>query len=112
MVHRSGELLRGGLVEIARRFVEDEYLRALEQRARDRDALLLPAGQADAVLADARLIAFGQLFDRGVYLRHSAGLDDLLESRVRVGEHEVLVEAPGEQRRLLRHHAEKLPQLV
>ena len=71
-------------------------------------ALLLAAREADAVLADLGLVALRQLLDDLVNLGHLAGLHDVLERGVRVGKDEVLVDGAGEQRRLLRHHAEVL----
>src|SRR3972149_5089311 len=45
LVDGARELLGGFVVEVARRLVEDQYLRPLEQRPRDRDSLLVPAGK-------------------------------------------------------------------
>ena len=45
----------GLVVERRRRLVEEQHRRIVIQRARDRDALALPAGQPHAVLADHRL---------------------------------------------------------
>ena len=60
-------------------------LRPLEQRAGDGEALLLAAGQADAVLADLGLVALRQLLDRRRGSRPSCRRDDhLLEAGVRV----------------------------
>ena len=50
------ELLALG-IEIARRFVENQDLRPGEDRARDRQALLLAAREFDAAFADRRLIS-------------------------------------------------------
>ena len=47
-------------IERRRRFVEDQDRRVLQQRARDRDALLLAAGQLQAALADFGFVAVGQ----------------------------------------------------
>ena len=51
--------LLGLRVERARGLVEDEDRGVLEQRARDRDALALAAGQLDAALADQGVVAVG-----------------------------------------------------
>src|SRR5207248_3555122 len=59
----------GGLaVQAGRRLVENEDAGTPQQRPRDRDALLLPAGQTHAVLAEHRLIALRQGFDHVVDL--------------------------------------------
>src|SRR5947209_2461435 len=55
-------LLYGALglgVERARRLVEDQDGRVAQDRAGDRDALLLAAGEAVAALADYRVVAVG-----------------------------------------------------
>ena len=64
------------------------------------------------MLADWGLIAFGQLLDRVVDLGQLAGLNDLVEGCVRVGEHQVVIDGPAEEHSLLRHHAKILAQLV
>ena len=48
-------------VERRGRFVEDQDRRVLQERARDREPLPLPAGQALPALADRRVVAVGQL---------------------------------------------------
>ena len=56
---RLGVERRGGLVE-------QQDRRVLQHRARDRDALPLPAGEPDAMLADRRVVALRQVADEGV----------------------------------------------
>src|SRR5258706_345452 len=72
------ELLGSLAVEVARRFVEDEELGLLEERASDGDALLLAAGEADAVLAERGLVALGEFLDGVVDFREFTGGDDIL----------------------------------
>ena len=60
---RALDLGLGAAVERAGRLVEDQDRRVLEQRARDRDALLLAARQLQPALADPRLIAEWLAFD-------------------------------------------------
>jgi hypothetical protein len=47
-------------VQRARGLVEDQHARVLEQRAGDRDALPLAAGERHAALADQRVVAVGE----------------------------------------------------
>src|SRR5437660_247429 len=83
----------GARVERARRLVEDQDRRVAQDRARDRDALLLAAGEAVAALADHGVIAVGQARDQVVDARRARGL---LELRVaRVGTRETQVVAHG-----------------
>jgi hypothetical protein len=51
------------VIERARCLVEDHDARIGHQRPRDRDALLLAAGQGAAALADEGVVAFGQFQD-------------------------------------------------
>src|SRR6266480_490179 len=106
LVDGLGEALRGVLVEIAARLVEDQDLGPLQEGARDRDALALAAGEAHAVLADDRLVALRKLLDEAVDLRHAARLDDLREVGVRAGHLQVVVDRAGEEDRLLGYDAE------
>ena len=67
------------------RVVEHDDACARDERARERDALALAAGEVDAALADQRVVAVGEL---GGELRDAgrlAGGDDLLPRRVRAG---------------------------
>ena len=57
--------------------VEDQHARVGEQRARDRQALALPARERQAALADARLDTVGQARDELVGLRAARGLFDV-----------------------------------
>src|SRR5438067_9943422 len=47
------------LIQIARRLVKDEHPRTLQYGACDGQALLLAAGEADAVLADLGVVTVG-----------------------------------------------------
>ena len=50
-------------IQVARRLVENEDLRRGENRSRDREPLLLAAGELHPALADERLVALGQSGD-------------------------------------------------
>ena len=58
---RDGRLGVG--IEVRGRLVEDHEVGIAQERARDRDPLPLAAAQPDAVLADGRLVAVGQVVD-------------------------------------------------
>jgi hypothetical protein len=58
--------LLGGAVERRGRFVEDEDARALQDRAGDRQTLLLAAGQLEATLADQGRVPLGQGVDEAL----------------------------------------------
>ena len=57
LVDRGGEVFSSGAVQTAGGFVEDQYLGLFDQRACNRDALLLPAGESHAAFADLGLVA-------------------------------------------------------
>lgn len=111
-VHGGGEALRGLLVEVGDRLVENEDAGPFQQRPRNGDALTLASGEAYAVFPDLGPVSLGQAFDELVNTRLSAGLDNLLETGMGVGVTEVVVDGSGEEDRLLGHHAEDAPQFV
>ena len=94
-VDRSCKLLGGVVVQIRSRLVEDEDLRPLEQRPGNRDPLLLPAREPDAVLAHLALVARRQLVDEFVNLGELTGLRQILEAGVWVARGAVAVEDAG-----------------
>ena len=71
-------------IERARRLVEDQDARRLEDRAGDGDTLLLAAGELEAALADRRRVALGQSGDEVVDLRQPRRRDDLVVRRARL----------------------------
>ena len=97
-------------VERARRLVEDEDRRVAQDRARDRDPLLLAAGEAVAALADDGVVALGQRRDHVVDPGSLGGRLDLLVGRVRLREAEVLAHRRVEEVRLLRDDADEVGQ--
>ena len=64
-------------IERSGRLVEQDDRRILDQRARDLDALALPAGELQAVLADRRVVALRERHDEVVRMRGLGGSDDL-----------------------------------
>ena len=73
----SSRSVLGVGVERAGGLVEDEDGRVLEQRARDREALALAAGERGAALADDGVVAVGQAADEVVRVGGSGGRLDL-----------------------------------
>ena len=76
-----------------------------EDRAGERDALPLPAGQCHALLADPRVETPGKLVHE-LRLRDEQRVVDLLVGGIGVPEGDVLTHARGEQRRLLETHGD------
>ena len=99
------------VVERAGGFVKNQDARAAKQRARDRDALALPARQARALFAHQRVVALGQLRDELVRTGQLRRLHHLLDGGCRVGDGDVFAHAALEQPVVLQHHADLSAQL-
>ncbi len=79
------------------RLVEQDDRRILDQRARDRDALALAAGQLHAMLADRRIVAGGKAEDEVVRMRGLGGGDDLRFAGAEPAERDVVADGAAEQ---------------
>ena len=105
--HQAVErLLNGGLVlsvDAGERLVEDQDWGIAQQRAGDRDALALAAGEAVAALADRRLVALGQVADELVGVGGLRGGDDLLVGGVGPAEAQVVQDGAVEEVGVLHH---------
>src|SRR5215213_783966 len=101
------EPLRLG-VERARRLVEDEDRRVAQDRPRDRDALLLAAGEPVAALADNGVVAVRQRCDDVVDPGRLGGDLDLVVRGVRLCEAQVLPDGLVEEVCLLRDDADEV----
>src|SRR3954470_11585799 len=89
-VERRLHVALGLGVERAGGLVEDQHRRVAQDRARDRDALLLAAGEAVAALADDRVVALGQRRVQVVDARGAGGVLDLLVGRAGAREAQVV----------------------
>ena len=98
------ELLALG-VEIARRFVEDQDLRRGENRAGDREPLLLAAGELDAALADERVVLIRQLDDELVRVGAAGGVLDVGVGGVVPTVGDVVAHGSVEEKDVLLHDA-------
>ena len=94
-------------VERARRLVEQQDRRVLEDRARDRDALPLPAREPHAALAEERVVALRQRAQELVGLGRARRGLDLGVARVGPAVADVLARRRAEQHRVLRHEADQ-----
>src|SRR5262245_49100069 len=109
---RAGDLLLGEGVQGGGRLVEDQQVRAAQQRTRDREPLLLPPGDLHAALADEGVEPLVGARQQAVAGRLP---EDLQAFGVRgVGPHEqqVLADRAREQLGVLRDEADPLPQRV
>ena len=96
-------------VERGRRLVEHQDRRVLQDHARDRDALTLPARELHAALADLRVIsapAFPvlEVEDELLRMRELRRTLDLRVGRARASVADVVADRTVQQRGVLRHH--------
>ena len=84
-------------------FVEQQQRRVAQDRARDRDALALAAGQRHAALAELRLEAAGQAAQEFGGMGEIGGALDLGIAGVGPAEADVFARAGREHHRVLRH---------
>ena len=104
-------------VERARRFIEDQDRRVLQQHARDRDALALAAGKLHAPLADVRVITgpaaqILQRRDELVRRRHPRRRDRRIATGIGLAIEDVVEHGTVQQRGVLRHHSDVGAQTV
>ena len=103
---RALDAALGADVDRARRLVEDQDARVGEQRARERDELPLAEREAEAALAELRVVAVLEPLDELVGADRARGGDDLLARRVGPAEGDVVGDRAGEEEALLRHDPE------
>lgn len=96
---------RGGVVE-------EKQPGVGEDRAGERDALPLAAGEGQAVLADLGVVAEGQIGDETVRLGGAGGLLDLVLGGVRVSVRDIGADRVGEEEAVFRYEADGGPQRV
>ena len=96
-VPMSTELVASSRIRIAR---------VGEERPRERDELALAEREAEAALAELRVVAVLEPLDELVGADGAGGGDDLLARRVGAAEGDVLGDRAGEEEALLRHDPE------
>jgi len=89
-------------------FVEKQYARVAQQRARNCQALLLPAAELGAALAAERVVAVVHGLDECVRVGGTRRRFHLFVTRIRAAEADVLAHAATEENGLLRHQAHLL----
>ena len=108
---RVDEVSLGLRVDGRERVVEHEHAGACDQRAGERDALPLAAGEVDAALADQRVVAVGQVGDEVGHAGGLAGREHLVPRCVGPRGGEVVAQRHREQDRPLRHERDRGAQL-
>ena len=104
------QLARG--VERARRLVEQQNRRILENRACDRDALPLSARQPHAALAEERVVALRQRAQELVRFGGTRRGFDLGVAGIGPAVADVLARRRAEQHGVLRHEADQPPHVL
>src|SRR5437764_11924332 len=98
-------------IKRARRFIENENGRILEQHAGDRNALALTARQFHAALADMSVESspapqINETGDELIGMGARRGTLDLVEARIRLAIANVIPDGAMKKRSVLRHHAD------
>jgi hypothetical protein len=99
-------------VHIGRGVVEDHDGRVLQQQARQREPLLLSAGEAHAALAHDRVIALGKLADEAVRVGQACGLDHPLHAGGGLPVGDVAFNGVGEEEHVLHGDAHLGPEAL
>src|SRR5260370_26900275 len=102
--------LLGPRVERRGCLVEDRDARVLEQRARDRHALLFPAGELQSPFADGGFIFIWKRLDEIVDMRGARGLEHFGVTRLGPAIADVVENAVVEEHRVMRHEADRRAQ--
>src|SRR5947207_13465052 len=91
------DLALGADVDRARRLVEDQDPRVGEQRTRERDELALAEREAEAALAELRVVALLEPGDELVGADRASRRGDLLVRRLGAAEGDVLRDRAGKE---------------
>ena len=110
--HRAQDLAFHADVHRRGGVVQHQQVRFGQQCARQRDPLPLPAGQAEALLADLGVVALGQPGDEVVDRRDPADPLQLLVGGVGFPVREVVAQPAGQQHRFVEDHADPVPQVT
>ena len=99
-------------VECARRLVQDQDPRVPEQRPSNGQALTLAPREIGRTLLDEGVVAARQVLDEFFRAGEPGGMDDFLETRIRLCRGYRLADRAAEQETLLRNHAKARPQVI
>src|SRR5437867_3857284 len=112
--HQAIECLAHGRlafhVETGHRLVQNQDRGVANERARDGDALPLPAGEGRAPLADDAVVPVFQLTDELVGVGGLGRRDDLVRARFGAAVRNIFPDGRAEQQRLLEHEPDLAPQ--
>src|SRR5216683_4192272 len=92
-------------------FVEYQHRRIVNESARDRQALALPARQIGRALLEHRRVALRQPLDEFVRAGELGGADDFVQRGGRLGHRDVLAHRAAEQKILLQYDADLRAQM-
>ncbi len=106
LVQRFLDQQLGARVDGARRFVEDEDARVLEDHPSDGQQLAVTSAQGGAALSHLGLVSLGQALDEGVSIGHFGGRDHLVIASLDAPIADVLHHRAGKEKSVLWHHAD------
>src|SRR5581483_4088275 len=109
--YRFGKRGFAGLIEIGIWLVEHNQLRHAKDCARQSDALALSAGQANALVADLRVIALRKLLNHFMGMRESRRLKDFFVRRIAFHAADIVAHRSGKQLDILRKIADMAAKL-
>src|SRR5207248_112762 len=98
-------------VERAGRLIEDQNARVGEERSRNRQSLLLTAGQILGVFFKDRIIAARQSFDELISTGHACRLSYLLEAGVRFDAANIIPHGAAKQEIILQYDSDTRAQM-
>jgi hypothetical protein len=111
LAQRGADLVLLGGVDRRRGVVQDQHPGLCEHRAGDGDALPLPAGEREALLADHGVVALGKRVDEAIGTGESGRVAHGVHVGFGIRERDVLAHRVGEQERVLEHDADRLAQV-
>ncbi len=98
-------------IERRRRFIQNDEGRIFEKYARNRNALLLPAGEFHAALADGCIVAAGERFDKESRRRPLRRFSYFHTRRIFFSVSDIFGDAVGKKKYVLLHDTDMPPQI-
>ena len=111
-VHTAFDEKLGTGINGARRFIKDEYDRVADRRACNRNKLTLPLRKVRAVGFEHGIVALGKMRDEVVRVCNLCSFDAVIVARIKPAVTDILHDSTREKVRILKHHAERTPEVT